>query len=76
MQQLSFFQDIKSKKIPIRHRFSHNGVCVEDARIALEERYAHLFEETDNFNRQLVSFQANKTEVLDEIPGGFFGQFG
>jgi site-specific DNA-methyltransferase (cytosine-N4-specific) len=64
MQQLSFFQDIKSKKIPIRNQFSHNGVCAEDVRNALEERYTHLFEETDKFNRQLVSFQANKTEVL------------
>ncbi|MCA9938076.1 MAG: hypothetical protein KC418_05510 [Anaerolineales bacterium] len=64
MQQLSFFRDVESKNSPVRHQFSHNGVCNENARIALEERYAHLFEETDIFNRQLVSFQANKTEVL------------
>ena len=64
MQQLSFFQDTKIQKDLARHKFSHDGVCHDDARIALEERYAHLFEETDKFNRQLVSFQANKTEIL------------
>ena len=64
MQQLSFFQDVKSENIPVRNQFSHNRVCGENARIALEKRYSYLFEETDKFNRQLVSFQANKTEVL------------
>ncbi len=64
MQQLSFFHNVKYKKIPVRNRFSHSSVCVENARLALEERYAHIFEETARFNRQLVSFQANKTEVL------------
>lgn len=44
--------------------FSHNGVCPNDARMALEQRYGSLLEETDLFNRQLVSFQANKTETL------------
>lgn len=44
--------------------FSHNNVCGEDARLELEKRYSHLLEETDLFNRQLVSFQANKTETL------------
>lgn len=64
MQQLSFFQETKIKKNLARHRFSHNGVCTEVSRLELEEQYASLFEETDKFNRQLVSFQANKTEVL------------
>jgi DNA modification methylase len=64
MQQLSFFEDTKIHKNLARSTFSHNGVCAEDARIVLEERYAGLFEQTDKFNRQLVSFQANKTEVL------------
>ena len=44
--------------------FSHNGVCDETARLHLERQYAHLLEETDLFNRRLVSFQANKTETL------------
>ena len=64
MQQLSFFQETKIKKNLAHHRFSHNGVCAEVSRLELEEQYAPLFEETDKFNRQLVSFQANKTEVL------------
>jgi len=64
MQQLSFFPETKIQKNLTRNTFSHNGVCREDARIALEKKYSHLLEETDKFNRQLVSFQANKTEVL------------
>ena len=44
--------------------FSHEGVCPQDARLALEARYGCLLEETDRFNRQLVSFQASKTEML------------
>lgn len=64
MQQLSFFQENEIQKDLTRNRFSHDGVCAEDARLAIEERYASIFEETDKFNRQLVSFQTNKTEVL------------
>jgi DNA modification methylase len=65
MQQLSFFPDVAKRQTNLkRATFSHNGVCPEDARIALEERYGHLLEETDEFNRQLVSFQANRTETL------------
>ena len=64
MQQLSFFPETKNHKKSVRSTFSHDGLCGEDARTDLEERYSHLLEETDTFNRQLVSFQANKTEVL------------
>ena len=65
MQQLTFLPGvIKQPQELKRDTFSHNGVCVEDARIALETRYEHLLEETEEFNRKLVSFQANKTEVL------------
>jgi len=64
MQQLSFLQYTKTPKNLTRHKFSHNGVSQETHRIALEKKYAHLFEETNKFNRQLVSFQANKTEIL------------
>jgi len=46
------------------HAFSHEGACAQDARITLEARYGWLLEETDRFNRQLVSFQASKTEML------------
>jgi site-specific DNA-methyltransferase (cytosine-N4-specific) len=65
MQQLSFFPTVAKKQTNLtRTTFSHNGVCPEDTRIALEERYGHLLEETDEFNRQIVSFQANRTETL------------
>jgi len=65
MRQLAFFPKVKKDPRSImRGTFSHKGVCPEDARIALEERYGYLLEETDEFDRQLVSFQANKTEIL------------
>lgn len=64
MQQLTFLQRIKNNKSLTRTKFSHNGFCREDARQSLDAQYAHMLEETDKFNRQLVSFQANKTEVL------------
>jgi DNA modification methylase len=65
MQQLSFFPDTVKKQASLkRAAFSHGAVCSEDARIALEEQYGHLLEEADEFNRQLVSFQANRTETL------------
>jgi site-specific DNA-methyltransferase (cytosine-N4-specific) len=62
MRQPFLFPDMASN--PVRDTFSHDGVCPQDARLALENRYRHLLEETDLFSRQIVSFQANKTEVL------------
>lgn len=44
--------------------FSHGLVHDDFARRNLEIRYGPLFSQTDKFNRQTVSFQANKTEVL------------
>lgn len=44
--------------------FSHDNVCPQQARSALERRYTHLFEETDEFNRKLVSYQGNKGEIV------------
>ncbi len=65
MQQLSFFPQVAKQRASLkRTAFSHGGVCPENARIALEERYGHLLEETKEFNRQIVSFQANRTETL------------
>ncbi|MBD2299938.1 MULTISPECIES: DNA methyltransferase [Nostocales] len=43
--------------------FSHEQVCNDSARLDLEERYSELLEETDEFNRQLVSYQGNKGEI-------------
>lgn len=68
MRQLSFISDVmdteENQENLVRDSFSHNGVSPEDARIRLEERYGNLLDETDKFSRQLVSFQANKTETL------------
>lgn len=65
MRKLSFLSSVtQEQKELARNAFSHEGLCKEDARIALEEGYGHLLEETDEFDRQLVSFQANKTDVL------------
>ncbi len=48
----------------VRNRFSHDNICPQEQRIALEARYADLLEETERFNRQLVSYQANKGEIV------------
>lgn len=66
MRQLTlpFTTAVTLKSDPVLPTFSHNGLCREDARLNLEMRYAHLLEETDLFNRRVVSFQANKTETL------------
>jgi len=65
MTQLTFgFATMQGKRLPVRDFFSHNEICAQEARVALEQQYGHLLEETQKFNRQLVSFQANKTERL------------
>ena len=33
-----------------RETFSHNQVCADDARVALEERYVDFLKETDRFS--------------------------
>lgn len=43
-------------------RFSHNETCPQEARQQLEQQYAPLLQETDEFNRKLVSYQGNKKE--------------
>ncbi len=66
MGQLSLLDDVLVVVPPdlLVGAFSHEGVCPQDARLSLEARYGWLLEETDRFNRQLVSFQASKTEML------------
>lgn len=44
--------------------FSHGNACPQQERLALEARYAWLLEETDEFNRKLVSYQGNKGELV------------
>lgn len=47
-----------------RAEFSHNNICDDKARVALEKMYAHILEETDKFTRKTVSFQGNKGQIL------------
>ena len=54
-----------SKTLPFTHvEFSHNNVCDHTERQRLEKRYEFLFEEDQRFNRKIVSFQANKGELI------------
>ena len=64
--QPPLFPALKSKEDEklIRVSFSHNDVCAQAARLALEKRYAAIFDETDKFNRKLVSYQGNKGELV------------
>ncbi len=47
-----------------RATFSHEQVCPEDSRIDLENTYESILEETDRFDRKLVSYQGNKGEMV------------
>ncbi len=51
-------------RFALQDTFSHNEFWPDEQRRLLETKYAALFEETSDFNRKLVSFQANRTEVL------------
>jgi site-specific DNA-methyltransferase (cytosine-N4-specific) len=63
--QLSLFGSIDKRTKTLAHvEFSHGEVGPQQARQELETTYGALLDETDEFNRQLVSFQANKTETL------------
>ncbi len=68
MQQLQLFSTDKQRTNQpdnlVRRSFSHSKVCDEKERLALEEKYAPLLEERVEFNRRLVSFQGNKSELL------------
>jgi len=44
--------------------YDNDGATLCDARIELELKYAHLLTPTDEFNRKLVSYQANKQARL------------
>ncbi len=48
----------------IRQAYANDGATSCEARISLELRYASLLTPTDEFNRKLVSYQANKQAKL------------
>jgi len=63
--QLSLFQIDPAVKQPFMHDvFSHERVCDDSERLSLERRYRQLFTQDDRFNRKVVSFQANKDELV------------
>lgn len=66
MKQMSLFndEDDPSKETFLVECFSANGLCEDKERKALEEKYAEKLEITDKFNRQSVSYQLSKKDVL------------
>ena len=46
------------------HEFSHGGFCPQQERLNLEIQFKDLLSETPDFNRQQVSFQANKKALI------------
>lgn len=63
--QLSLFSsDSFSKSSMVYSSFSHDNVCIDKERLALEDRYIQIFVPDDRFNRKVVSFQANKGELV------------
>lgn len=61
-EQLSFI------KVPIDNflvdNFSADGFCPDEARKEIEKKYSKVLEITDKFNRQNVSYQLSKNEIL------------
>ncbi len=47
-------------------QFSHEGYCEETERLKLEKKYMKIVDETDIFNRKLVSYQANKNQSIHQ----------
>ena len=64
MKQLQLFEQQDDNSGVTRSSFSHNNICAEDARSALEQRYESLLDIDQRFNRKVVSYQANKGEIV------------
>ncbi|MEK4743881.1 DNA methyltransferase [Bacillus sp. FSL R9-9481] len=47
-------------------QFSHNEFCDQAERLKLEKKYIGIVDETDIFNRKLVSYQANKNQSIHQ----------
>lgn len=62
--QLEFFN--KNKENNAHTQFSHDNFADDSKRIEIENRYNSILEETDSFNRRLVSFQASKKKILHQ----------
>lgn len=62
------YEQLSLIKIPVDDflvdDFSADGLCSDTARKELEKKYSKVLEITDKFNRQSVSYQLNKKDVL------------
>lgn len=63
MDQLSLF-DIKKESSFYLDSFSAENFCVDTERQALEKKYAPYLVITEKFNRQSVSYQLSKKDIL------------
>lgn len=64
MRQLTLFEDKLDNREYITQNFSAGGICREEARLALEEKYTPLLEVTQKFDRRSVSYQLSKKNPL------------
>lgn len=67
MEQLSFMEETENQqdKLPyVVGQFSAGGLCAEEARQALEKKYAPILEVTSRFDRRSVSFQLSKKDAV------------
>lgn len=65
--QLSLFEQFPQEQVNnslLITKFSHDNICRQEARLELERQYCHLMSEDHRFSRKIVSFQANKTELV------------
>lgn len=62
MEQLSFFEELIEPFLV--ENFSAGNLCEESERKKLEEEYSRFLDVTEKFNRQSVSYQLSKSDVL------------
>ncbi len=62
MEQLTLFEFPKTDHLV--DGFSADSLCPDEARKEMEQHFAKVLEITDKFNRQSVSYQTSKKEVL------------
>lgn len=60
MRQLTLFEEKLDNREYITQNFSAGGICREESRLALEEKYTPLLEVTQKFDRRSVSYQLSK----------------
>ena len=64
-EQLSLIDEqFNIKKDYLVQNFSADEVCASKMRVALEKKYTPFLEVTDKFNRQSVSYQLSKKDII------------